>query len=224
VAGGTSFVSSSDAVVRTIAVLICVGGCSFGLSGPDPNRPATTAPTCDTSKGLVTVDALTAVATGVIGLASLSGHENGVGGVMLLTSAVYGAAAVHGTGAVDRCRAAFREYEVAMTNLASERGPAIAAKPQDPYDAPAVAARPPPIPKPVAQPKAEPVATPAETAAKIEAVAKPAEPEPAPKLDEADAFHVPVGGPEPGRPAKLKPRPAKPASNDVWRDFWRGVP
>jgi hypothetical protein len=206
-------------VVRTIAVLICVGGCSFGLSGPDPNRPATTAPACDTSKGLVTVDALTAVATGVIGLASLSGHENGVGGGMLLTSALYGAAALHGNGAVDRCRAAFREYEVAMTNLASERGPAIAAKPQDPYDAPAVAARPPPIPKPIAQPKPEPVAPPAEPAT------KPAEPVPQTvKLDDADVFHVPVGAPEPGRATKPKPNPAKPASNDVWRDFWRGVP
>lgn len=202
----------SDAVVKTIAVLICVGGCSFALSGPEPNRPATIAPTCDTSKGLVGLDTVTAVATGVIGVAALSAHQNGVGGGLALTSAIYGAAALHGNSSVSRCRAAFQEYETAMASMASKRTPALAAKPQDPYEAPAVASRPPPIPKPL--PKQEPAEP-----------AKPAEPAPETvKVDEADAFHVPVGAPEPGRPAKPKPNPAKPASNDVWLEFWRGVP
>lgn len=194
-------------MVRTIAVLICVGGCSFAIGGPDPNRPATTAPTCDTSKGLVGLDTVTAVVSGVVGLAALSGHSDGVAGGALLTSALYGGSALRANAAVDHCRAAFRDYEVTMAGLAATRAPAIAAKPQDPYEAAAVAAQPPPAPKPAPAPKAEP--------------------EPAPQIatfKDDDDFHLSVGEPEPGRPAKLEPRPAKPASTDVWRDFWRGVP
>jgi len=202
-------------VVRSIAVLICVGGCSFGLSGPDPNRPATTAPSCETSMGRVEVDAAAAVVGGLLGLSAFSNNDTGLGVGMALTSAIYGVAALHGNSAVSRCRAAYQQYDVAMMGVAKARSaPAIAAKPEDPYEAPAVAAKPPPIPRPL-PPEAKP--PPPE--------ARPVEPTPQPvKLDDADAFHVPVGAPEAVRPSQPKPNPAKPASDDVWRDFWRGVP
>jgi hypothetical protein len=176
------------------------------------------------SKNLVDVDTLAAVASGVVGLAALSGHDNALGGGMILTGALYAGSALRGNGVVERCRAAWRDYSVAMVNAANERAPAIAAKPQDPYTSPAAAAAPPPIPRPVPPaPKAEPEPAPAPRPAEL-------------KLDASDAFHVlakgypdgtglpgPVGAPEPGRPAP-KPNPAKPAASDAWRDFWRGIP
>ena len=208
-ARGTLFVSSSDAVVRSIAVLICVGGCSFALSGPDPKRTATTAPKCDTSKGLVVADGVGSAATGLLGLAA--GRDTALGVGLLLGSAAYAASALAGNSRVDHCRVAFQVYEGEMANAAAaERAPALARRPHDPYEAPASAALPPPIPRPAPMP--EPAPKPVEPAAQTA------------KLDEADAFHVPVGASEPARPAQPKPNPAKPVSSDTWRDFWKGIP
>ena len=198
--------------MKTIAFLICAGGCSLALSGPDPKRPATTAPTCDTGKGLVGIDVVTAFATGILGIATLSGRERGVGGGLVLTSAIYGAAALHGNAAASRCREAFEQYETAVTGMAHKRAPARAAEPQDRHDAPAVASRPAPIPKPPPEPPPAELAKPAEPAVQTG------------ELGAADAFHVAVGAPEPGRPARPRPNPARPVANDAWLDFWRGIP
>ena len=52
---------------RWLVVLSLISGCSFGLSGPDPLRPRNQLPECDTSKGLVVLDAVAATTAGLIG-------------------------------------------------------------------------------------------------------------------------------------------------------------
>src|SRR5215813_7640292 len=95
-----------------LSVLICLGGCAFGDKGPDPFRGPLTPPQCDTTKGLVVLDAVVAAGAGITGLALMGNNQGGAGYGMLLTGALFGASAWSGNNKVDGCRAAFQSYEV----------------------------------------------------------------------------------------------------------------
>jgi hypothetical protein len=197
------------------AIFVCLGGCSIALSGPDPARHPRTAPTCDTSKTLVKLDGTMAVGLGLIGLALISGNQGGSGGGMAVTGALYAAAALRGNNVVDRCRAAFDQYdhELAPGPLADEDAPKLRL----------------PTPRLVAPPVAPP--PPAEVTAATtetdEAPATPAPPAPVTPAPAApppgeDAFHTTVGQQPPVRAARQVATPAPAMS--PWREFWREVP
>ena len=188
------------------AVFVCLGGCSIALSGPDPARHPRTAPTCDTSKTLVKLDTAIAVGLGAIGLALTGGDQRGAGGGMLVTGALYAAAALRGNNVVDRCRASFEQYDHELAE------PPIATNEDTrKFVAPRLAAPPPraPAPPPPAEPAAE--------AHEAEAPPPPAAPRPS-----EDAFHTTVGQEPPARAARQVATPAPAMS--PWREFWREVP
>src|SRR5262245_39037251 len=107
---------------RWLLVLGLLGACSFSLGGPDPKRPATQAPTCDTGKGLVVVDGLFASAAGVTTLAV--GADNGAAAIVpAAIGALFVAAAIHGNRVVDECRTANEDYVAAVR--ASQVPPAV---------------------------------------------------------------------------------------------------
>jgi hypothetical protein len=166
-------------------------------------------------------------------LSLVGNNQSGAGYGLLLTGALFSATAWSGNSKVDACRQAFQSYEVAMNAAAHESPPALAAAPPPTETAPGLATRPPPkLPPVAAVPQAAPSLgmRPREDVAKTDAPAPPATakpPEAAPVkavLPVDDAFHVAVGAP-PARPAtKPKANPQPPASDDVWRHFWREVP
>src|SRR5689334_1326245 len=94
-----------------VALLIC-GGCSFGLSSP--KRPSTiVAPTCDTSRSRIALDA---VGAGVFGLATYGMTQTDEPALALLpgvVAAIYGAAILYGDSKVNECRRAIADYQTA---------------------------------------------------------------------------------------------------------------
>jgi hypothetical protein len=195
--------------------LVCLGGCSIALSGPDPARHPRTAPTCDTSKTLIKIDATMAVGLGSIGLALISGNQGGSGGGMLVTGALYAAAALRGNNVVERCRASFEDYdhELAQAPIVDEDARKLTF----------------PTPRLVAPRLVAPPATPAPPPRPVEAAAEPetheqaeATPPPAAPPTGVDAFHTTVGQEPPARSARQVATPAPAMS--PWREFWREVP
>jgi hypothetical protein len=99
---------------RPVSLLFAfaLGGCSIALSGPQPNRPRGELPKCDTGRGAVAVDGITAGLLGVGGLSQL-GAENGnrtAGGLLVAAAALYGLAALHGDSATSQCRKAMDQF------------------------------------------------------------------------------------------------------------------
>ena len=133
-------------MLTRIAAILCLGACSFGIQGPVSSFPASTPPSCETSKGRVTADTVIAAASAAAGLGLLADH-NGGGAALLLTSALFAGSALIGNRTVDSCRLAMSEYEVAASSAPMRP---LARAPVDPYDAPArsapVVAAPPPAP------------------------------------------------------------------------------
>src|ERR1700742_1544229 len=92
-----------------VVVVALAGGCSFGLSGPDPKQPQGQEPKCDTEKTTVIGDGLLATAAGITTLAI--GAENGAAAIVpAVLGAVFVGAAIHGNNAVNDCRAAKAQY------------------------------------------------------------------------------------------------------------------
>ena len=176
-----------------------VAGCSFALSGPDPQRPKNAAPECDTGKGLVGLDGLIGATLGITGLALLN-DNGGAAAVTGLLGLAFIGSAVRGNTAVNECRTALEAYH------------------QVPYeppmrDEPRVARRPhvtPSEPPPSEGPRDPYVTT---HAPPLPTIAPP----PAPGVV------APVT--PPARPAvPAKPAPAPPPEADDWKDFWTEVP
>lgn len=128
-------------------------------------------PDCDTSKGLVAIDSLGAIGLGVGGLAAL-GEDEGVGAVALVGAALFTAAALHGSGNADKCRAALAEYSLEMSGgqPAMEVRRTPKKRRPEPKPEPEPEAEPEPV-RPVARSTAKPTPTPDEG---------PAEPKPEP--------------------------------------------
>jgi outer membrane biosynthesis protein TonB len=94
-----------------VVVACALSACSLGISAPAANRRRNQMPECDTSKGLVAIDSLGAIGLGVGGLAAL-GEDEGIGAVALVGAALFTAAALHGSGNADKCRAALADYSL----------------------------------------------------------------------------------------------------------------
>jgi hypothetical protein len=106
-------------MTRWCFVLAFVTGCSFSLDGPDPKRPARTAPTCETGKGRVLTDGLLAT-TLAITTVSVGASSGAVAIIPAVIGAVFVAAAIHGNNTVEDCRKANAEY-VATLGEAPQR-------------------------------------------------------------------------------------------------------
>jgi hypothetical protein len=126
-------------------MLVALAGCSFSLSGPDPQRPARQVPRCDTGKGLVLTDGLIATTAG-IAATSLALDNNVVAILPAVIGAVFIGALIHGNNAVDDCR---RENEKYVAELDGTKAPVVADPPQDIAPAPVVVVQQPqPLPLP----------------------------------------------------------------------------
>ncbi|MBA2539618.1 MAG: hypothetical protein H0V17_08290, partial [Deltaproteobacteria bacterium] len=71
-----------DRLVSLLAAF-ALGACSLSITAPVRDRKRNQLPVCDTSKGLVAIDALAAVGFGVGGLAALS-EDEGTGALALV--------------------------------------------------------------------------------------------------------------------------------------------
>lgn len=98
----------------SVVVACALSACSLGISAPAANRRRNELPDCDTSKGLVALDSLAAIGLGVGGLAAL-GEDEGIGAIALVGAALFTAAALHGSGNADKCRAAIANYGLEMS-------------------------------------------------------------------------------------------------------------
>jgi hypothetical protein len=199
---------------RWLGVLLLSSGCAFGLTGPDPDRPSTTAPECDTGKGLVVLDSVMAVTAGIVAL-SLTSESEPVALVPLAIGGLYLGGAIKGNNSVNRCRKAMGEYESYMAARDTEDVPRRVRAPAPEVSAaaataPAASAAPAPV-APVPGPTPTPaMTTPAAPTAVVSA------PAPAPAGPVAP---TPVAKPAAKR---ATPAPAK-HDDDDWSDFWKEV-
>jgi hypothetical protein len=182
-------------------VLAGLAGCSLALSGPDPHRPANTAPECDTGKGLVGVDGLFGAGFAIGSLAALGSDEGGIAAITGLISVAFIASAVSGNSTVNECRADMAVFagrpELPPPRPEAEPPPAVASRPA--------------VKKPAQKP---------------EATLDP-EPEqpPAPATIEPPPLPVVARPTKPAKPAKpAAPAKPAPAPSDDWADFWTEVP
>jgi hypothetical protein len=199
-----------------LAVLVFLAGCSLSLNRPDPHRPATTAPKCDTSKSLVAFDGVLAAGFGIAGLSLASDNQGGAAGGMLAIGALYALSAARGSSAVDECRAALSDYERAVAvRDATPPQPDADGRPNG-RPTPVMAPRPAPKPAPAVQ---EPTRTAESEPAKAAAAASPELPRDDP------AFAANTDRPRPAPAKQLQtPKPTPPPPDETWREFWREVP
>ncbi|MEO8843670.1 MAG: hypothetical protein ABI591_21395 [Kofleriaceae bacterium] len=137
-------------MTRWCLVLVVMTACSFSLDGPDPKRPARTAPTCETGKGRVLTDGLLAT---TMALATVSiGASSGAAAILpAVIGAVFVGSAIHGNNVVEDCRKA----NVAYAALDPTPQPPVVAEDPEPLPVaapPALAA--PPVPAVVPTPAA----------------------------------------------------------------------
>lgn len=145
-------------MMRWCFVLAFVTGCSFSLDGPDPKRPAHSAPNCETGKGRVLTDGLVAT-TMAVATVSIGATSGAAAILPAVLGAVFVGSAIHGNNVVEDCRTANAEY--AAFELAPQP-PVVAEDPPAP-EAPAAPATPPMTREPAAAPAGVP--TPAAWAA-----------------------------------------------------------
>lgn len=192
---------------RVVVVMLLISGCAFGIDGPDPERPHSQIPRCDSGKGLVVLDGVMAATTGVVALSLVDTEEPAVALIPAALGALYIAGAVTGNRAANRCREAMTDFESyqasrdMMPGLDEDTGLARGRPPVGP---------------------GVPVHVPTAPASVATAPASPA-PAPAPATP---ATAVPPPGPSgpavtspPSAPARA---PAEPADDD-WSAFWREV-
>lgn len=120
-------------------LLLLLTGCSLTLSGPDPNRPRSKQPTCDTRKTLVALDGVMTGALAIVAVAAASNNDGSAAVAPGLLAAAFLGSAIHGNNVVNACHQDFEAYDQAMA--AQQIVPAL----QPP---PVVAPAPPPPPPP----------------------------------------------------------------------------
>lgn len=128
--------------------LLLLTGCSLTLSGPDPNRPRTKQPVCDTSKSLVALDGVMAATMAVVGVAAAGSSNSSSAVVPALLSALFIGSAIHGNNIVNECHREMENYDQVMA--ARDIEPPV----RPPLGPPGMAA-PQPAPQPEAPPSAE---------------------------------------------------------------------
>lgn len=188
-----------ESMHRLLVVLLLTQGCAFGIDGPDPNRPRSQLPKCDTGKGAVTLDGTVAALSGVIGLSLVSDNETSIAMLPFAIGALYATGAIVGNRAANRCREANADFEAYLATR-------DATPPRGPVRAPAVA--PTPTPAAVAERPAPPAVAPV--------VATEAS-TPAPVSPAAASSPAPAAAPR-------APAAASDDSDDEWSAFWREVP
>jgi len=186
-----------EAMTRWLVILGLSAGCSFSLSGPDPNRPRGKAPDCSTSKTSVVLDGLMAAVSGVLAISLAADSNSGAAAVApLAVGSLFAGAAIHGNSVVNDCRQANMEYYGEQAGppppVASDDQPRKLRPPSGPV-------------KPAAAPQPEPEAE------------DETEQQPAPQ---------PAQPPQPAKqavaqPPKQAPQPQPP--NDSWSNFWKEV-
>ena len=192
---------------RWLAVLALVGGCSFALSGPDPDRPRNQAPRCDTTKGLVVLDGLMATAMGVVALTLVDTEEPAIALLPAAIGALYVGGAIRGNSNVNACRTEMDGFAMGRTPpLPDESEPAAVAASRPMVTAPVATEPPAPVPAVNAQPgsPAPPLVT----------------PPPAPPTAQPPP---PAPGPMTMRPRAPAPPPRPAPSDDAWGEFWKEV-
>ena len=112
---------------RSIAVLALssVAGCALTLSGPPANRPRSERPQCDTSKGLVGLDAAFGSVFGTASLVAFSTDSTSAAVVTGLIAVAYIGSALRGNSTVNECREALVAYD----NRNAREEPAVATTP-----------------------------------------------------------------------------------------------
>lgn len=188
------------AAATALAIAMASSGCAvIAAKAPDPNRPISEVPQCNTGKGGVAVDTVAALLLGVTAIA-VAKEETGAGVLLGLTGGVYGASAAAGSSSANKCRKALERYDAFIAEERASPGGlgGLVAAPgavDAPRPAPAVA------PAPVAPPPVAVVAP------------GPATPAPAP---------TPPPPTRPQPPPKPQPPPAD--ADDPWSAFWQEVP
>lgn len=110
---------------------LALSGCSLALSGPSPDRPRSKPPQCDTSKGLVFVDALLASTLGIIAV-SVGSNNGGDAILPVIGAGVFVASAVHGNNVVNECNREIGNYQSELASAAPDPD----AAPRQPFIAP----------------------------------------------------------------------------------------
>src|SRR5262245_16834701 len=95
---------------RWLLVLLSISGCAFGIAGPDPDRPRSQMPKCDTGKGLVMLDGVMAATAGVIAISLAGETEPAIALLPLSIGAIYAGGAVRGNSNANKCRKAMGEW------------------------------------------------------------------------------------------------------------------
>ena len=137
--------------------LLLLTGCSLTISGPDPNRPRTKPPTCETSKALVAIDGVLAATLGIVAIAAASSNDGGAAVAPALFGAAFAASAIHGNTTVNACHREMESYDAAVA--AREIVPAAAPPEEErPQVQPQLALQPQPPqqPQPQLQPQLQP--------------------------------------------------------------------
>ena len=174
---------------------LALSGCSLALSGPGPDRPRSKPPQCDTSKGLVFVDALVASTLGIVAV-SVASNNGGEAILPLLGAGVFVASAIHGNNVVNECNREIGNYQSELAAAAPDPD----AEPRQPLIAPRPAMAP---------------AGPAMVAMQP-ATALPSQPPP--------QVRPPPTQPQPQPQAQPAPPPPQAADNEPWAAFWKEAP
>jgi len=166
---------------RGLAVILglALGACSLSLDGPDPQRPRSKPPECDTGKGLVALDVVVGSGFALGGLAVLDNGGAESSAIPLAISGLYLLAALHGNNTANACRSAMAEF----TDRATLEPPRTATRP------PRVKQQPAPAAPPQAQPQLDDDAA-------DDAPLQPAKQQPPPPAP-ASAKQAPAPKPEP---------------------------
>lgn len=186
-------------------VLLVVSGCALAIEGPDPQRPRTEVPKCDTGKGAVGMDGLMVAVFGIASLATFAAGEEGSGLAFGATSGLFLASGMRGNGAANECRAAYDEYNALMAQRQLLE--------EEPRPRPVV------VKRPTKRPPKQPVAI------------EPAQPlvEDPQSRDVAAPYATPRPAvtPEPEPAATKRSPPARTptaADQDDWSSFWKEAP
>lgn len=201
-----------------LAVALATGatsGCSFAISAPDPKRPRSELPKCDTGRAPMAPDILLGLVTGSLALVAFTSEEPAIGLVPGSLSALSFLAAARGNRAARACEKAQDEYRAYVRTLSGgrRRAPRAAAA----LPAATAAATTPATPAPV------PFTSPAPTAPAPVPAAKPATPAakpatPAPTAKPATSMPAPTAKPTAAAPGK--PAPSE-AGQGPWDEFWK---
>lgn len=199
---------------RSLHVLafLALSGCSLGIAAPDPARPPSQVPRCDTGKTAVALDGILATGLTLGAVAAFDQDENSSGLALLAVGGLFLASAFRGNSAANACHAAFESYTGTLearrrAPIVDEPQPPIA-QPQPPIAQPPIVQPQPPItqpPPPIAQPQ-PPIA----------------QPQPAPAVEAPPPV---VASPAPTRtPAPPPKRAPTSEADDDWSAFWKELP